>query len=669
MISREIEPDIPWWMHRLVSLLLSLLLGFSLTGLVLALFGIWGIGPALALGGAASYTVQIFWYGYNRPLARSTGGTVPALAVLVVVLTSVGINASNGGEHLIVDGEPAVVINAVRDLVVSGDLSVDAGAAPFIDARLGFDSTGFKGRGSSGGLRSSVPHLLVGLDAAAAAFGTSALLGAFAFIGGIALLSLYWFAARLVRPWTAFFLTSAMAVSLPFVQLSRDAYPELMVMAFVFGGLGLLWGEGRQLDNSRALLAGLFIGAAALARPEWTVLVIAVAVFVVVEWFASAPKALVARRRHRLFLGVLALGFSGPVALGVIDAQLHDVDFLETLNARWVLAVAVSGAVALGVIRLSQLSLRRPEAAWEDPRRGVAFGLAIVIVVGGLAALLLRPASTTDSPSAVVAQVQQDEGVVVDGTRLYSEDSARWIVWYMGPGIALAGLVGLGGLTFFAASGDDRRPYLFLLVTGIASFVFLADQPGVPVQVEVMRSLVPVTIPAVLIGTGWLIERLTLVRSRFSRAAKPLSMVVLAVLVAVPFFHTATVWDTAEQQGARQGVARACGIVGRDSAVVVLEADSPVGDQLTQTIRGFCRIPVARAADLTPSETQNLARAWAEEGKKLVLLSGDSAVFPPGSGAHQRIAIEYRSLEHTVESRPSESISGSIEIFIAEPAS
>ena len=658
-IADSAVPVVPGWFDRVMAIVLSILLGFSIVALPLALLGLYSVGTVLPLGAVAAYTIHLSWF-LESPAPVRTAGSRPAVAVLIVVVASTVFSTLNAGEHVIADSEPGVTINAARQLSVSGDLIIDAGVGPFADAAVGYASEGFEGKGSGGELSSPVPHLFAALGGIAGWTGVNGILVLAPLLGGVLLLAFYWLAARMVKPWTAATLTLILALSLPFALIARDAYPELLAGIFVLAGLALHWDYERRLDVNRAAIAGLLLGCAAIARPEWALLAIPIAVVATLDWLEASEKTFVLRRRHRRWLGVFVVAYAAPVLGAWADAAVNDAPFLESFNGRWPIGTVATVAVVYGMARLSRVSLGVPRFSWIDLRGAAAAAIAVLIVVGGLAGLYLRPETRQVEVSTEIEFIQLQEGAEIDGARTYGEDSFLWVGWYYGAAAPVLGLFGFAGMVFAAITSRDRRPYLFLLSAVVVSVAFLADPGSSPIQLDVMRRYLPLTIPAVLIGIGWLADRVMEVEWRFTEVSQTAVILVLAGGVAFAAFQLGPLAQAGPYDGSLAGIESICAAIGDDAAVLILDGETSVmGERITQTVRGFCRTPTARAADLTQAETSALDDAWQEVGRRLVLVAPAEASLIAAGGdpsAMTAIAFDFRVPEQRVEGVPDDEV-------------
>ncbi len=658
----DARPKTPWWFERIVGAAASALIGFGLIGVLLAQLGWFRIGPVMALGTALSYTVFAHLFAADAAPHRSVVGTRPALAAITIAILSLVFNWAAAAETMLTDGEPGVMVNAARHLDETGSLTVEASVGPFAAARVGFVAEGFVGRGVGGTLRSEVPHFVPVLRGIAGWFGRTPLLAVGALWASAVLLAFYWFATRIVHPWIAVVLTGSLALTLPFIQAARGFYPELIAMFGVFAGLSLMPGLSDSIE--RGVLSGLLLGMATLARPEWALLVIPFGVYIALEFVGSTSMSwLVGRKRRRVLLAAAA-GYAVPVLVAWWDAAHSGVGLVSTFEPRRAGAAIALAAVVFGVLRLTgRAMVAQPRFAYANIQRAFTFLVAGVMLVGSVVAFLRTPA-VADEASVAVAEAQQSEGVVVDGTRSYDEETGRWLLWYLGPVAAGFGVVGLALLvTEVVEHADKRALLLFLLIALFVSFAALVDAGADPVQIIATRRLLFMTIPGLLIGAGVISQRLyDSSRTYVSPRTTVMALSLVAVL-AFPFLGVFGVAGLSDHRGARAGVADLCTSLGRRTAVLFAETSvSDPGADAAQTVRGFCSIPAARAADPSLEEIIDLSTAWAAEGSRLVVISESPWA---GLGSGQRIDIEWESLERTAESRPDDAEQGELTLFLA----
>ncbi len=110
------------------------------------------------------------------------------------------------------------------------------------------------------------------------------------------------------------------------------------------------------------------------------------------------------------------------------DAARSGVGLVSAFEPRRAGAAIALAVVVFGVMRLTGRAVgTQPRFAYADMQRAFTFLVAGVMLVGSVVAFLRIPA-VAEEASAAVAQAQQSEGVVVDGTRSYDEETGRWLL-------------------------------------------------------------------------------------------------------------------------------------------------------------------------------------------------------------------------------------------------
>ena len=239
---------------------------------------------------------------------------------------------------------------------------------------------------------------------------------------------------------------------LPLVSVARGTYSESFTLLVLWAGMLVLVGVVKDRGDSvmAAVLAGGLIGATTMTRIDavaYLVPLMPVAAWLWVERRRAAASALV--------------GSAGVAALiGAVDGRYFSGSYYADLATQrrqleWLLLfVTVIAVLAV----LARHWLARP-LAWLSRRR-VAVGLGVAVAAGLLVAWLVRPLvmTTRGVPNALVSGLQQRQGLPVDPTRLYSEDSLRWFAWYLGPITVVAAAVGAGLLVVRALHRGSHRP-------------------------------------------------------------------------------------------------------------------------------------------------------------------------------------------------------------------
>jgi hypothetical protein len=292
-------------------------------------------------------------------------------------------------------------------------------------------------------------------------------------------------------------------------------------------------------------------------------------------------------------------------------------------------------------------------------------GIGTAAVIGGLAWLAVRPylqkVRGVLGPAAAhyVAHLQRIAGLPVDPTRLYSEDTLYWVIWYAG--IATVLLAGFGAailirrclrdlLSWRDASGTGLNWALPLAIVLVGSAAVLWQPFTVPDQPWASRRLVPVVIPGLILLATWAAAWLTR-RARERGAGGTTAAVVGAFCVGamlLPSVSTSFGFGLTHA-GTRGGLqptagglaqhsvgahetdaARSlCASIGNSSSVVIL--DRRIATSFSQVIRGMCGVPVAWVSPKAPASTIPAVLAGISRSGRHAVVLGSS---PPQVGVY-----------------------------------
>src|SRR3990167_590628 len=167
------------------------------------------------------------------------------ILVLLGVIVWVVMNLFFASQHLFTNRDPATYNTAAlwlsnhQNLNIEKPSSLNALSVPGVETEsLGYttnpsDDTKLHAQGA---------HLLPALQALVGeVFGIKGMLGINIVFGGVALLAFYGFGRLFIKPQWAALACLTLAASLPMLFMSRDSYTEPLTMAFLFGGLSLLY--------------------------------------------------------------------------------------------------------------------------------------------------------------------------------------------------------------------------------------------------------------------------------------------------------------------------------------------------------------------------------------------------------------------------------------------
>jgi hypothetical protein len=357
----------------------------------------------------------------------------------------------------------------------------------------------------------------------------------------------------------------------------------------------------------------------------------------------------------------LCLGCGYGIAAGYALAR----PFADTLASP--LKVIGADAAGIAVVTVVMIAAMRPARVRRVTRRVLGKpplrwlpDLASFAVIVALAGLAARPYLQTvravlgHAEADFVAGLQRLAGLRVDPTRLYSEDTLYWVIWYAG--IATVLLAGFGAvllvrrsvralLTWNDPSGASLNWALPVTVVVGGSAAILWQPFTVPDQPWASRRLAPVVIPGMILLATWAAAWLT--RRARDRGAGVVTAGFVSVFcvgaMVLPAFTTSLglglthsgvgggmrlsakgIAQHAVHAGETTAVRTLCAAIGRSSSVVIL--DRRVAGDFTQVIRGMCGVPAAWMPQGTPSAAVNAVLAGIlKAGRRPVILGARPA--------------------------------------------
>ncbi|MGS2643162.1 hypothetical protein [Streptosporangium sp. LJ11] len=623
------------------------LAGWLLTGLPLLLLGWFRPLVAVPLGLAA--VALLCRYGLRR-LPETVEATAWQVAGVVAAALASGIfNGLLHGEQLIVRRDPATYAQYGVWLARHGSLPIPSQEWAFggTDPALHFDSVGFYASGGA-----VVPQFMPGapmLHAVGAWLGDVAgLLLVPPVLGAAAVLVLAGVVARLVGARWAPLAALAFAVCLPILYTSRTTFSEIPSLVLLFGGLALLYdaearlrsgsgsGSGEGAARTGAALAGLVFGLAVLVRIDGLRDVLPVLVY---AGLLIALSRAGDRDGGRLGVPLLG-GLVAGAGLGLAAAYLLSRPYLDYLSDSVVPLLAICGAVGILTVVAAALAprlaapLRRVAGVPRLPE--IAAGL-VALVAAAFAArpwleTVVRPPVTDDDrvTAEFIKGVQRINRLPLDGSRLYYENSAHWVIWYIGLPAALLATLAAVVLTRRLVRGTAPGWLLPLAVIGWTTVTTLY-RPGItPDHPWAARRLVPVVIPGLILlaawGLRWTRDRAR--RSGYGQGARRGLVAAGAVLLLVPPVITSggTAFSPVDR-GELAAVETMCAALPPRASVLVVERVTAA--RFTQVVRGVCGLPAARLtiyrSDIPRSaDVARLAARVRAAGRIPVLLAAES---------------------------------------------
>jgi hypothetical protein len=351
----------------------------------------------------------------------------------------------------------------------------------------------------------------------------------------------------------------------------------------------------------------------------------------------------------------LVIGAGYSVAAAYLLARPFMVSLKPVPEAIGLIAVFVA-ALMVAIVELMRYPRIRSFVArvfrarplrWLPEVGGILVALALV-------ALALRPyfqtvrASTSSAEASYVAVLQQAEHLRPDPGRTYAEDTLYWLVWYAGIPAVLLGFFGLAlivrrviraMIAWSDPSGAARTWALPAVVLAFGAAGVLWDPAITPDQPAASRRLVPVVLPALVLGaiwaSAWLVGR---ARSRGAGAVATSFVAVCCVAaLLVPTAVTTFGLDVnhngphgglqAQASGlalARTGtgetsaVERLCASIRPGSSVIFL--DYPTAASFAQVVRGMCDVPTTSMAGQPASAVSAVISGIGRAGRRPVLL-------------------------------------------------
>lgn len=208
--------------------------------------------------------------------------------------------------------------------------------------------------------------------------------------------------------------------------------------------------------------------------------------------------------------------------------------------------LAICGAVLVLTLAAAALAprLTSPLRRLAGIRRlpDLAAGLVVVVMAAfavrpWLQTVIRRPLTPDDRLTyGFIERTQQANGLPVDGSRLYYEESLHWVIWYVGaPAVVLATLAA-ALLTRRLVRGREPGWLPPLAVVGWTTVATLYLPSITPDQPWASRRLVPVVIPGLILlavwGVRWLRDRAR--RMGYGRSVRNGVAVAGALLLLVP---------------------------------------------------------------------------------------------------------------------------------------
>ena len=342
-------------------------------------------------------------------------------------------------------------------------------------------------------------------------FGFNVLLGLLSLLLVVAL------AIEIFRSKTVGLLASSLlCLNLGQIWLVRSPFSETLAQVLLLAGVWMLTLALSRRKGGLGFLSGLVFGLSLMVRIDSVLAILAVSVFLVLVRLRSAG-------RFGLPVGRIAAGlaiglaysvthivlFAYPYVLSIISGQ-GVVSFLER-RWGWLVALSLLATAVVGSFQWLMRWMRdrgerwfsafRP---WGDPgsRRRIAFAtLSSLVVIASAYGYFLRP--MMDSGADLLALPPPHEGFVP----YHDELNLVRLGWYLSPlGLGLALLGAILALRQVVLKGQVR-PLPFLLLLAAFLLFYGYKSRAFPDNYWVIRRYAEITIPAMLILAGLVLQR------------------------------------------------------------------------------------------------------------------------------------------------------------------
>lgn len=672
-------PDLlPLWFERGLVVVIAAVVFFGAFGLLMAVLGHFSVLPVFLVGGVGTAIASVLaWPRRKSDGPAPKGVRLPAIGMCVIALGFLVWNGVENGHYVSVDRDPGIYAAAGKWISSNGTLEVQAGKTwTAKGGEFNWASIGMYPE-DDGQLEFQFNHLAPVLFAEGESVGGDRLLFAMpALLGALGLCAVFAAGCRLVRrPWLVLAAVTALALSLPQMSVARDTYSETTAQFLLWSGLWLLLTAYERRRLGVALLAGMAVAGTMLSRVDALVYLIPLPML--------GGVALLAARSHedRRFLwrmyGAVVLGALPVTVLGTVDLMYRTGGYYGALHGQVALlrlgfAASMVGAVVLLIVWPRLDALRR----WTEQRRSALGAVAAgVAVIGLLAAWALRPAlqQSRSVINSTTATLQASEGLLLDPTRTYDEQTMNWMAWYLGAIPLAFAIVGIGLLL----SRLIRRPTpaiaLLLAVAGIGTAMYLWTAQITPSQIWAMRRYVPAALPFLVLASAFAIDaglrllpKLGLSRSwtRLIPIAAVVPVIAFPVGVALP------VRNFQSQSGFLGVIDKTCDTVGRNAAVIFLP-DDQLGLTLSQTMRSYCGVPATKLTQAISAERlKTIAGSWQAEGRTLWVLGSTPDVIAQSTpGLSPRLvgkAVNTLHLDETLSRPPTTYSTEALQVYAAK---
>ncbi|NNF68382.1 MAG: hypothetical protein HKN01_01310 [Acidimicrobiia bacterium] len=595
------------FLDRLTSLLGFMVIGVTGVGYVLGLFGALLLGPTLILGAVAAYTLWTLWWGVTETEAETQTAAAsphrmwPVVVAVAAVTVLFATSASGFGVSL---GTPDAQMT-------SGLIAADRGELTVPDTELGA-GTSAQAPGwlvDDGEVAFDGGRYGVAAIAVASWFGNAWAHQLGVIFVAMGLLAWGTMVSRYSSPWVAPLVIVAVGITPAMRAAAPAATPAAVAFGLVGFGVWALAATAETPTRPRAAIAGgvLALSLGALSATGWMV------IGGVAAWAAAwrfDPAGWIERDRRRRTLVALAAGAGPVLALVLGDAVLGGRigNFVGDAG----IVVLVGALVGAAGVAWYRSNIRRP----ASPLPLLVIGLAIPVSMGLVTFTTAGVTGGWGGPS-------------VDG----------WV----GIGPALVGVGVVGWLWWSDRTRDDVASLVVTLGVVAGAVTLVGPITLLPGGFE---PFVPVVIPSLAMGGGWLIAEL------FGDPERPVlqttAVVCAAALIAVPVWAGRDRLATDPQPGAVEAVTALCDELDSRATVVVVAEEDRLAGAVAAGVSAYCSVTAFRGE--MGGDVDTWRTAAVASGGSLTVVGLDDAL--PGGVVRVGPTLSFEVVVPTIGSIP-----------------
>ena len=481
-------------------------------------------------------------------------------------------------------------------------------------------------------------------------FGLRAIYAVNAFIGALALGSLF-VVARIFTPsrW-AFIAPITLGLSLPMIYFSRDTYTEPLTMALAMTTIAYVTLIRKSRSKIAWLFAGVLAGSSTLVRIDAYLFVIAITLTAILllnnlETF---------RAKAKVFIGYL-LGVVVTSLLSWLDVTLNSAEYYNNLRVQLLsqlILLSVISLIGLPLIHLMRSkSLVKNTIDFFRRRRYFLLGLGVLIFSYIVSRPLWLQTKKVYYNTEYVESLQTLNGLAIDGNQTYAQLSHLWIVWYLGLTTLILGFIGLSALLWKFISSKDWQKYAPITLTAISFSLLYINFPNItPDQIWASRRFLPIIFPMFTIGL--VVSLFALSQSMREKSMKILSA---AFICTTLVFQTLTgsgfALEHKEFAGFLREIETICDTIPENSVVLLA---GPSDKSILFPLKAHCDIESQGINSPTKEQLIESKAAAKRQNKEVVvlLLGHEYDYLPRGSKVSTLSDTPFNELERTLVRRP-----------------